>query len=78
MIMNTALLLLGITITIFGIIITYLLVVSVFKMGQSMIEMQTQTESLIQTQMNGIVSTTLIGGALILIGILVVREAFRR
>jgi len=76
--MNTTLLLLGVSTIIFGIIISYFLVASVFKIGQAIIEIQTQTTSLIEIQRNEIISTTLIGGAIILIGVLITREAFRR
>jgi hypothetical protein len=76
--MDSALLAFGVTIIIFGIIISYLLVTSVLKVGQSIIDIQTQTADLIQTQNNGILSSTLIGGAIILVGVLITREAFKR
>jgi hypothetical protein len=76
--MDSALLAFGITIIIFGIIISYLLVTSVFKIGRSVVDVQTQTADLIQTQNNGILSSTLIGGAIILIGVLIIKEAFKR
>jgi uncharacterized protein YjeT (DUF2065 family) len=76
--MDSALLAFGVTIIIFGIIISYFLVTSVLKIGRSVVDIQTQTADLIQTQNNEILSTTLIGGAIILIGVLIIKEALKR
>jgi len=74
--MNTVLLVLGVSIIIVGIVISYVLVASVLKIGQAMIEIQSQA-SLISTKRNQIINTSLIGGAIILIGVLITRKAFR-
>jgi len=77
MIMNTILLLFGFSTIVFGIVLTYVLVASVFKAGQAIIRIQDQTTSLIATKRNEIINTSLIGGAVILIGVLITKKALR-
>jgi len=76
--MNTTLLLLGLSIIIFGVIISYIVIASVLKLEQSMSEIITQAKSLTNTQKNQIISNTLIGEIIIVIGFLIIREALRR
>ena len=75
--MNTILLLFGFSTIVFGIVLTYVLVASVFKAGQAIIRIQDQTTSLIATKRNEIINTSLIGGAVILIGVLITKKALR-
>jgi hypothetical protein len=76
--MNTVLLLLGLSIIIFGVIISYIVIASVLKLEQSMSEIIIQAKSLTNTQKNQIINNTLIGEIIILIGFLIIREALRR
>jgi len=76
--MNNTLLFLGISIIIFGVIISYIVIASVLKLEQSMSEIITQAKSLTNTQKNQIISNTLIGEIIIVIGFLIIREALRR
>ena len=73
--MDKALLLFGSLMIIFGIIISYLLITSILNLGMSIAD---QYSNLPQVQRNKINASTLIGAAIVLIGVLIVRKAFKR
>ena len=73
--MDKALLFLGAIIIIFGILIFYLMLTSVIKMGQSF---KDQYSSLSQVKKNEINISALVSAVIVFIGILVIRKAFKR
>jgi hypothetical protein len=73
--MNTVLLFLGILTIILGLVVSYVLLAFVFKLEQVITKIQAQ--SLTQAQKNGIINTTLIGGVIVFIGVLITREALK-
>lgn len=75
--MNKILLAFGVSTIIFGVILSYVLVASIFKAGQTIMEIQDQTTSLIAAKRNEIINNSLIGGTVILIGVFITRRAFR-
>jgi hypothetical protein len=74
---NKTILLLGITILISGLIITYLLILSFLKINQSLIKIQEETESMFTGIKNMFYSTTIVGGALVLIGFYLIKRALK-
>jgi uncharacterized membrane protein YidH (DUF202 family) len=76
--MNTPLLLLGLSIIIFGVVISYIVISSVLKIQESMTNIINQAKGLTNTQKNQIINNTLIGEIIIVVGFLVVREALKR
>jgi len=73
--MDKALLFFGIIIIFFGIIIFVLLLTSVINIGQSI---KDQYSSIPQAEKNLIHSYALINAAIVLIGILIIKQAFKR
>ena len=73
--MDKALLIFGALIIFFGILFFYLLLTSAISMGRSIKE---QSSTLPELQQNQIYIFTSISAVVILIGILIVREAFKR
>lgn len=76
--MNTPLLLLGLSIVIFGVVISYVVVSSVLRIQESMSNIIVQAKSLTNTQKNQIINNTLIGEIIIVVGFLVIREALKK
>jgi len=77
-IMNSAIVMFGVLTIIFGVIISYLLISTTLRIGQSMINIQNQYASMIEAQKNEIYGYGLIGAAIVLIGILITKEGFKR
>jgi len=77
-IMNSAMVMFGILTIIFGVIVSYLLISTTFKIGQSMINIQNQYASMIEAQKNEIYGYGLVGAAIVLAGVLITREGLRR
>jgi len=73
--MDKALLFLGLIIIIFGILISYLLVASAINLGKSV---KGQYSGLPQLQQNEIYIFTPINIVIVLIGIIILREGFKR
>jgi hypothetical protein len=73
--MDKALLLFGTLIIFFGILFFYLLLTSAIDMAQSV---KDQYSTLPQVKKNQINISALISATIILIGVLIVREAFKR
>jgi uncharacterized membrane protein YdcZ (DUF606 family) len=75
--MKSVFLVLGVSTVIFGVIISYLLVSSVMKFGQAIEEIQAQSFRLTDIQRNQIMGSSLIGAAIVLIGVILTREGFK-
>jgi len=77
-IMNAAIVMFGILTIIFGVIASYLLISTTFRIGQSIINIQNQYASMIEVQKNQIYNYGMVSATVILIGILITWQGFRR
>ena len=77
-IMNAAIVMFGILTIIFGVIASYLLISTTFRIGQSMINIQNQYANMIKVQKNQIYNYGMVSATIILIGILITWQGFRR
>lgn len=76
--MKPILLVLGAASIIFGIIISYILIASVLRFEQTIEEIQTQSLKLTDIERNQVLGSSLIGASLVMIGIILTREALKR
>jgi archaellum component FlaG (FlaF/FlaG flagellin family) len=76
--MNSAIVMFGVLTIIFGVIASYLLVSTTFRIGKSMIDIQDKYASMIEVQKNQIYNYGMISATIILIGILITWQGFRR
>lgn len=75
--MKSILLVLGVSTIIFGIIITYFLMTSIIKFGQAIEEIQAQSFRLTDIQKNQILGSSLIGAVIVVIGVVLTKQAFK-
>jgi len=78
--MNKVYFLFGMISLITGLILSYFLIVSLLKFGEAFTEMEKEAERMLGTQIsiNMLHYTPLVGGLLILIGVYLLKRAFRK